>query len=41
MNRVLYIEWLPQIMYNHHQTGRRHRDVCPRSAIRSTTPSIR
>jgi hypothetical protein len=21
MNRVLYIEWLPQIMYNHHQTG--------------------
>ena len=21
MNRVLYLEWLPQIMYNHHQTG--------------------
>ena len=21
MNRQLYIEWLPQIMYNHHQTG--------------------
>jgi hypothetical protein len=21
MNRVLYIEWLPQIMYNHHQSG--------------------
>ena len=21
MNRVLYHEWLPQIMYNHHQTG--------------------
>jgi hypothetical protein len=21
MNRVLYVEWLPQIMYNHHQTG--------------------
>ena len=21
MNRVLYSEWLPQIMYNHHQTG--------------------
>jgi hypothetical protein len=21
MNRVLYTEWLPQIMYNHHQTG--------------------
>jgi hypothetical protein len=21
MNRVLYIEWFPQIMYNHHQTG--------------------
>lgn len=21
MNRQLYLEWLPQIMYNHHQTG--------------------
>src|SRR3954454_5286887 len=21
MNRVLYMEWFPQIMYNHHQTG--------------------
>jgi hypothetical protein len=21
MNRVMYTEWLPQIMYNHHQTG--------------------
>ena len=21
MNRVMYIEWFPQIMYNHHQTG--------------------
>ena len=21
MNRVMYLEWLPQIMYNHHQTG--------------------
>ncbi len=21
MNRVLYVDWLPQIMYNHHQTG--------------------
>ncbi len=21
MNRVLYLEWFPQIMYNHHQTG--------------------
>ena len=21
MNRVLYIEWFPQIMYNHHQSG--------------------
>ncbi len=21
MNRQLYIEWLPQIMYNHHQAG--------------------
>ena len=21
MNRVLYREWFPQIMYNHHQTG--------------------
>jgi hypothetical protein len=21
MNRVLYTEWMPQIMYNHHQTG--------------------
>ena len=21
MNRVLYAEWFPQIMYNHHQTG--------------------
>jgi hypothetical protein len=21
MNRVLYIEWFPQILYNHHQTG--------------------
>ncbi len=21
INRVLYIEWFPQIMYNHHQTG--------------------
>jgi len=23
MNRILYQEWLPQIMYNHHQTGPR------------------
>ena len=21
MNRVMYLEWFPQIMYNHHQTG--------------------
>ena len=21
MNKVLYHEWFPQIMYNHHQTG--------------------
>ena len=21
MNRILYLEWFPQIMYNHHQTG--------------------
>jgi hypothetical protein len=21
MNRVLYLEWFPQVMYNHHQTG--------------------
>ena len=21
MNRQLFIEWFPQIMYNHHQTG--------------------
>ncbi len=21
MNRAMYIEWFPQIMYNHHQTG--------------------
>ena len=21
MSRVLYREWYPQIMYNHHQTG--------------------
>ena len=21
MNRMLYREWFPQIMYNHHQTG--------------------
>ena len=21
MNRVLYQEWYPQVMYNHHQTG--------------------
>ncbi len=21
MNRVMYLEWYPQIMYNHHQTG--------------------
>jgi Zinc carboxypeptidase len=21
MNRVMYLEWLPQIVYNHHQTG--------------------
>jgi len=21
INRQLYLEWFPQIMYNHHQTG--------------------
>ncbi|MBE3097675.1 MAG: peptidase, partial [Planctomycetes bacterium] len=21
MNRILFVEWIPQIMYNHHQTG--------------------
>jgi len=21
MNRILFIEWIPQVMYNHHQTG--------------------
>ena len=21
MNRILYCEWFPQIIYNHHQTG--------------------
>jgi hypothetical protein len=31
MNRQLFIEWFPQIMYNHHQTG---------PAIPSTTTSI-
>ncbi len=25
ISRQLFIEWFPQIMYNHHQTGRRVR----------------
>ena len=45
MNRVLYHEWFPQIVYDHHQTGpRRHGDVraaVPRSVqlrLRSADP---
>ena len=43
MNRVMYREWFPQIVYNHHQTGPAgHGAVrARRSAIRSTTTSIR
>ena len=42
MSRQLFIEWNPQIMYNHHQTGpHRHRDGrAAVSAIRRTTRSI-
>ena len=42
MNKVLYTEWFPQIMYNHHQTGPAGAVMfAPRSAIRSTSISIR
>ena len=42
MNRVMYREWFPQIVYNHHQTGPPGTVLfARRSAIRSTTTSIR
>ena len=43
MNRVMYREWFPQIVYNHHQTGPAgHGPVLRRrSATRSTTTSTR
>ena len=42
MNRQLFLEWFPQIMYNHHQTGPAGAVIFMRrlSATRSTTISI-
>ena len=45
MSRIMYREWFPQIMYNHHQTGpRRHGDVraaVPRSVQLQLPPDDR
>ena len=42
MNRLMYQEWFPQIVYNHHQTGPAGTVVfMPPFRIRSITTSIR
>lgn len=41
IGRQLYVEWIPQIVYNHHQSGPAGTVVACPTATRSTTSTIR